>query len=148
MKFGDFPKVSVEVTMNQGVIVRSRLFLSDAFRCTGGNATLLEWIALYAKRIPHSLALTNGTTFQSEVMEALQQIPLGKTISYQELALLCHRPRAARAVGNACNQNPFPLFVPCHRVIRSNGDLGGFAIDIEIKQRLLEFEGALVGKAV
>lgn len=88
-----------------------------------------------------SIPLSSGTPFQHKVMKALSEIPFGHTVSYQELATLCGSPRGARAVGNACGRNPFPLFIPCHRVIQHNGKLGGFALDLEIKKRLLEFEG-------
>lgn len=70
----------------------------------------------------------------------MQKIPFGSTMSYQEVAQAAGSPRAARAVGGACNRNPFPLLVPCHRVIQANGKIGGFALDLEIKRRLLEFE--------
>lgn len=141
MKFSDFPKVCVEITLSEGEMVQSRLSLSDAFICLGGNPSLWEWLSLYAQKKEAPLPpFLWETPFQTEVMGALQKIPFGKTVSYQQLALLSKQPQAARAVGNACHRNRFPLFVPCHRVIRSNGELGGFALDLEIKRRLLEFE--------
>jgi len=73
-------------------------------------------------------------------MKALSQIPFGKTITYGKLAEACSHPKAARAVGTACKKNPFPLFIPCHRVIQHNGKIGGFAYGEEIKRRILDYE--------
>ncbi len=127
--------------MERGVILSSRLFISDAFTCIGADSALLEWLSVYANGIaPSFLALVAGTPFQREVMLAMQKIPFGQTAGYRDLACICGYPGAARAIGNACKRNPFPLFVPCHRVIQSDGKIGGFACDVEIKKRLLEFE--------
>ena len=68
-----------------------------------------------------------GTEFQETVWQALLKIPWGKTISYKALAEKIGRPKAYRAVGNALNKNPYSPKVPCHRVINSNGFIGGFA---------------------
>ncbi len=81
-----------------------------------------------------------GTPFQRDVWAALQTIPYGSTISYQELAQRAGHPRAVRAVGNANGKNPIPIVVPCHRVIRANGSLGGYASGTAIKTRLLQLE--------
>lgn len=134
------PKISVHVEMRGEEILSSRLTLSDQFICTGANAVLIEWFKAYAEGKAKPFSLEAGSLFQKRVMQALNGIPFGQIISYQELAAICGAPKAARAIGNACARNPFPLFVPCHRVIRSNGKLGGFACDLEIKRRLLEFE--------
>ena len=86
--------------------------------------------------------LTNSTSFQQEVWRACQQIPAGSTVSYSELASTVGRPKAVRAVGSALGANPFLILVPCHRVLRSNGELGGFAGGLDLKLRLLQKEGA------
>ena len=83
-----------------------------------------------------------GTPFQKKVWSALARIPYGQTRSYKEIAQTIGHPKAFRAVGNANGQNPIPLIVPCHRVIETNGGLGGFGHGIRIKRRLLEFEKA------
>ena len=83
-----------------------------------------------------------GTTFQKKVWSALAKIPYGQTRSYKEIARAIGYPKAFRAVGNANGRNSIPLILPCHRVIESNGDLGGFGHGIEIKRRLLDFEKA------
>jgi len=83
-----------------------------------------------------------GTPFQKKVWSALAKIPYGQTRSYKEIARSIGYPKAFRAVGNANGRNSIPLILPCHRVIESNGGLGGFGHGIEIKRRLLDFEKA------
>jgi len=83
-----------------------------------------------------------GTSFQKKVWSALAKIPYGQTRSYKEIAQAIGHPKAFRAVGNANGRNSIPLIIPCHRVIESNGGLGGFGHGIRIKRRLLEFEKA------
>ena len=83
------------------------------------------------------------TPFAQKGLEAIASIPLGKVASYGEIASQIGRPKGARSVGTLCHQNPFPLVIPCHRVIYKNGALGGYAYPLEIKQRLLSFESQL-----
>jgi len=83
-----------------------------------------------------------GTLFQKKVWSALARIPYGKTKSYQEIAKSIGHPKAFRAVGNANGSNPIPIILPCHRVIETNGGLGGFGYGIRVKQLLLDFERA------
>ena len=84
------------------------------------------------------------TRFQSDCYEALKKVPKGKVITYAGLARMIGRPKAHRAVGSAMNINPYAPQVPCHRVVKSNGDLGGFATDIEVKIKRLQEEGVMV----
>ena len=79
--------------------------------------------------------------FEQKVAEALIGVAYGETTSYAGLALAAGHPRACRAVGNFMSKNPFPLLLPCHRVIRSDGRPGGFSAGDEWKQRLLQLEG-------
>ena len=83
-------------------------------------------------------------TFSTKVLTACRKIKAGKTISYSRLARLAGYPKAARAVGSALAKNPLPLIIPCHRVIRSDGNLGGFtaAGRTTTKQKLLKLEQA------
>lgn len=83
-----------------------------------------------------------GTAFQARVWRALQKIPLGKTMSYAEIASALGQPKAVRAVAQACAANKLALIVPCHRVIRSDGDLGGYRWGVERKRALLARERA------
>ncbi|MDC0963864.1 MGMT family protein [Candidatus Pseudothioglobus singularis] len=84
------------------------------------------------------------TPFQSECYKALEKVPSGKVISYAGLAEMIGRPKAHRAVGSAMNKNPFAPRVPCHRVVKSNGEIGGFADDINVKIKRLHKEGVEV----
>lgn len=81
-----------------------------------------------------------GTDFQHKVWRGLMDIPAGKTLSYGQLAAHIGNPKAARAVGGACGKNPVPLLVPCHRIIASNGGVGGFSSELTIKMKLLKNE--------
>ena len=81
-----------------------------------------------------------GTPFQRKVWTALAKIPYGSTRSYRDIAKSIGHPNAFRAVGNANGSNPIPIILPCHRVIESNGGLGGFGHGVKVKQQLLDFE--------
>ena len=100
---------------------------------------LTEYFA--GKRKTFSIPLApSGTPFQQQVWTQLQNIPYGKTISYAQLAQMVDSPKACRAVGSANGKNPIPVIIPCHRVITSNGGLGGFAYGLDMKKWLLELE--------
>ncbi|QCU78088.1 methylated-DNA--[protein]-cysteine S-methyltransferase [Citricoccus sp. SGAir0253] len=88
--------------------------------------------------LPLDLALSTG--FRRSVQQRLPEIGYGRTMSYRRLAELLDRPTAVRAVGTACATNPLPLVVPCHRVVRSDGGLGGYLGGVEAKGLLLELE--------
>ncbi len=81
-----------------------------------------------------------ATAFQKKVWESLQQIPRGETRSYSEVAREIGEPAAVRAVARACASNPVALAVPCHRVVRSDGELAGYRWGIERKRKLLQQE--------
>ncbi len=81
-----------------------------------------------------------GTVFQRRVWEALRRIPRGETRTYGEIAREIGAPAAVRAVGSACGANPVALVVPCHRAVRTDGGLGGYAWGLTVKRRLLELE--------
>lgn len=81
-----------------------------------------------------------GGEFHTAVREAMRRIPPGRTVSYSELAAMAGRPAAARAAAGACARNRVAVVVPCHRVIRGDGGLGGYAFGLEVKQALLDFE--------
>jgi methylated-DNA-[protein]-cysteine S-methyltransferase len=84
----------------------------------------------------------DGTNFQISVWKELLKIPRGRTKTYKEIAVAIGRPNSSRAVANACAQNPYAPDVPCHRVVRSDGSLGGYSAEggIERKRQLLEME--------
>ena len=81
-----------------------------------------------------------GTAFQQRVWRALQQIPVGSTVTYTDIANRIGTPRSARAVAQACGANPLAVVIPCHRVVRSDGDLSGYRWGIERKSALLQRE--------
>ena len=90
--------------------------------------------------------ILKGTKFQIKVWKYLIKIPKGKVKTYKEVAMGINRPKSARAVANACGKNPYSPKVPCHRVIRSDGTLGGFSAPggTKIKKKMLKKEGFLL----
>ncbi len=122
-----------------------RLFPGDIIEDDRKNRKILFQLKNYLKgrlkRFDCPLDL-RGTFFQKKVWSALAKIPYGKTRSYQEIARSIGHPKAFRAVGNANGSNPIPIILPCHRVIETNGGLGGFGHGIRVKQQLLDFERA------
>ena len=107
-------------------------------------AVVLDRIS--GRRLDEALPLDlHGTDFQREVWEQLLTIPPGKTRSYLDVARAINRPRATRAVAQACGANPVAVVVPCHRVVMADGTLGGYSGLPGVKKRLLGTEGALSG---
>ena len=94
------------------------------------------------------IGLDRGTPFQHQVWLALADIPVGKTLSYLQLAQQIDRPKAVRAVGQALKRNPLAIILPCHRIIQQSGKLGGYAGQTDIgttrKQYLLQHEGVIL----
>ncbi|GAB3872091.1 methylated-DNA--[protein]-cysteine S-methyltransferase [Terrabacter terrigena] len=88
--------------------------------------------------VPVDLRLARG--FRLSVLQHLKEIPYGSTESYGQVAVASGSPRAVRAVGSACATNPLPIVVPCHRVVRSDGSLGGYLGGLPAKERLLDLE--------
>jgi methylated-DNA-[protein]-cysteine S-methyltransferase len=82
----------------------------------------------------------HGTDFMRSVWKVLCEVPYGKTASYKDIAVTIGNPKAVRAVGSANNRNPVPLFIPCHRIIGSNGKLTGYRGGLEVKEKLLDLE--------
>ena len=87
----------------------------------------------------------NGTKFQISVWEEIKKIPKGQTKTYKDIAVALKKPKSSRAVANACGKNPLLIEIPCHRVIRSDGKLGGYSGKggINQKRKLLKEEGGL-----
>lgn len=100
--------------------------------------------AVFASEDSQALPLDlRGTPFQRKVWQALLRIPRGHVTSYGELAEAIGHPKASRAVGTAVGDNPVAVWVPCHRVLRKDGSLGGYEYGPELKSALLRWEGAL-----
>ena len=87
--------------------------------------------------------ILEGTDFQIQVWEALLSVPLGKTVSYADIARTIKSPKAVRAVGTACGSNQVAFLIPCHRIIGSQGKLGGYRWGIEKKKKILAWEAQI-----
>lgn len=119
--------------------------------CPPQVTALVRWIADYFKGKSVSnpspmwewLDFGSATVLQKAVYHATFQIPYGQTRSYRQIAETAGRPGASRFVGNAMAKNPFPVLIPCHRVIRSNGSLGQFGGGVDLKRKMLEIEAAV-----
>jgi AraC family transcriptional regulator of adaptative response/methylated-DNA-[protein]-cysteine methyltransferase len=126
--------------------------LQDRFpraRLIGGDAEYEQLVArvigfIEAPKIGFDLPLdVRGTAFQQRVWQALQGIPPGKTVTYTEIARVIGAPKAVRAVAGACASNSIAVAIPCHRVVRNDGSLSGYAWGVERKRALIEREAAV-----
>ena len=124
----DRPKDDQDLTEVSGVIRQCVMELEEYF--SGERRTFEVPID-----ITHS-----GTAFQRKVWRRLSEIPYGETISYKELAVDCGGPTYSRAVANANGKNPVSIIIPCHRVIASDGSLGGYTGGVDKKTKLLKIE--------
>jgi len=110
--------------------------------------SILSWLQNYLKKTPHAIDFPLApfsSIFMKQVLEELQKLPIGQTLYYQALAEKVGNPQAARAVGTALHKNPFPLLIPCHRIVSKRQGLGGFAYPLALKQLLLDFETTPTG---
>lgn len=105
------------------------------------RSQVLEYLAGDRVSFDLALDLEGMSPFHREALAVCASIPYGQTRTYAELARELGKPGGARAVGNAMARNPIPLVIPCHRVLRSDGSLGGFGGGLSVKRRLLEMEG-------
>ena len=86
-----------------------------------------------------------GTDFQIKVWNEIKKIPKGSTLTYKELAKKINKPKAYRAVANACGKNPYPIIIPCHRVVGSNGNIGGYSDEGGVEKKIfLKSENAKI----
>jgi len=99
-----------------------------------------EWDSFDSGRGFSGRFVAKGTAFEHDAWRALREVGFGRTATYGEIARKIGRPGAARAVGLACNRNPLPLLIPCHRIVGSNGKLTGFAGGLDVKEKLLAME--------
>ncbi|WKK62075.1 methylated-DNA--[protein]-cysteine S-methyltransferase [Corynebacterium sp. P3-F1] len=104
-------------------------------------AQLSEYFSGQRREFTVPLDFRFATGFREEVLRELARVPYGQTTTYRELAKKVGNPKAVRAVGGACANNPLPLLVPCHRVLRVDGELGGYRGGSEMKRFLLGLEG-------
>jgi O-6-methylguanine DNA methyltransferase len=96
-----------------------------------------------AERARNVTVRVTGTPFQVAVWSALAEIPSGETVTYSDIAARVGHPRAVRAVGSAVSANPYPVLIPCHRVVPKGGGIGNYLYGAERKRELLELEGVL-----
>jgi len=133
------------LTFNEDEGALRRRFPNAEVRPDDGSIALWVEAALQAIRAPSEVSEVpidvRGTAFQEAVWQELRKIPLGETRSYAEIAAAVGKPGAVRAVGTANGSNPVSVLVPCHRVIRSDGSLGGYGGGLENKKKLLAAEG-------
>ncbi len=158
MTIYEIPRGQVALIEEDGAIVRAEfvrteddvLELINEYEVRPGEGTVLGEAAreldeyFDERRKTFDVPLrAKGTPFQKAVWAELAKIPYGEYRSYREIAEAVGDAKKARAVGQACHVNPLPLFVPCHRVIASDGTLGGFGGGLDIKYYLLMLEGAI-----
>jgi methylated-DNA-[protein]-cysteine S-methyltransferase len=118
-------------------------------RCEEIDGKIMRWMDQYAQGMqPEGLIPLNLhqlPSFTRDVLFIMQRIPFGTVCSYGDVARMLGAPKSARAVGGACRRNPFPLVVPCHRVIDSGKNLRGYSAGgIEVKKVLLDFEEVII----
>jgi len=142
----------VSIDDNDEALEQHLLDEYPAAEITRDHPMMKEWVEQFVAfidgRQPHfDLPLDiQATAFQLSVWQTLQDIPYGETRSYREIAEAIGQPTAVRAVANACAANPVPLVVPCHRVIRSDGEIDGYGLDVERKRALLDQEHEITQK--
>ncbi len=141
------PSILATFYTENNTIVRITLAEAKRLSCAiiskGLESEILEWMILYSKRKtgnPLPLEFTLFSPFMKKGLQAIEKIPFGEVASYGEIASLAGEEKGARAIGNVCNKNPYPLVIPCHRVIQGNGSLGGFDYPLKMKELMLEFE--------
>ena len=114
------------------------------FKDSAATKSFIKELSLYFKgsksEFSQKIKFLTGTEFERKVWGALMKIPFGETRSYKWVAEKIGNPAAVRAVGRALSKNPIPVVVPCHRVIESDGSIGGFSSGVETKRRLLDLE--------
>jgi methylated-DNA-[protein]-cysteine S-methyltransferase len=101
---------------------------------------LQEYFGHGREEFTQKISFSSGTEFDRKVWLALKDIPYGETRTYKWLAEKVGKPTASRAVGQSLSRNPLPIVLPCHRIIESDGSIGGYSAGVDIKRRLLDIE--------
>lgn len=117
------------------------LVVRDPERLAAAEEEIREYFEGARSSFDLPVDLSALSEFERRVLEAAQRIPHGQVVAYSDLARRIGKPKAARAVGNALGHNPVAIVVPCHRVVRRDGGLGGYGGGVEYKRRLLGIEG-------
>jgi len=129
-----------------GEILKGVSFKKPRGQCRKGKAPL--WITRELKeyfqkgldKFSQNIGFLKGTDFEKKVWQMLHEIPYGETRTYKWIAEKIGNPHATRAVGQALSRNPLSIILPCHRIIESDGSIGGYSAGVDIKRRLLEIE--------
>lgn len=133
------PTALRSVTLHQGHPWEVSIEGEDRF-----TPQLINWLEGYAAGkhlpLPFPLELQFLTPFTRNVLALLGKVPFGVWETYKGIALQCGGAGYARAVGQVCHRNPFPILIPCHRILASGGKMGGFAYGAEVKGSLIQFE--------
>ncbi len=127
------PRLFANEVISQDLELAETVLINEAF------SQLNAYLAGELSKFSLPLA-PRGSVFQQTVWKALCSVPYASTASYKDIALAIGNPKAVRAVGQANNKNPLPIFIPCHRIIGSNGKLVGYSGGLEIKEFLLALE--------
>jgi len=144
------PKGLLRVTLPQHSAQEAHQLLGDRANYAAWSPQLFDdliqrlriYFSAHKVNFPDEIDLTGATVFQRDIWEITRLIPYGDTRSYTQIAEQIGRPRAVRAVGQALARNPLPVIIPCHRVVASNGTLGGFSGGLEMKRYLLNLEAS------
>ena len=118
--------------------------LRSAGSVDSAHRQLDEYFAGDRRSFELDVDLRGAAPFAQQVLGELARVPYGRTTTYGTLAAKVGAPRAARAVGTVMNRNPIPIVLPCHRVVGANGSLTGYAGGLDVKERLLRLEGAIL----
>lgn len=105
---------------------------------------LTNYFSGSATDLNEKLDLLDGTGFQKKVWQKVSEIKYGQLKTYKQIAIELGNPQSVRAVGTANGANPVPLVIPCHRVVQTNGGLGGYSAGLDVKDALLRLEGAVI----
>lgn len=153
----DIPFGWLEVEANPKIIKKIRFLERKPQKTTSRNFQKVNLLQKWCKNyfsgvatLPFPLKyldLSSATDFEKKVWQKLCEIPFGQTRSYAWVAQEIGKSKAYRAIGQANHKNPFPLIIPCHRVISSTGELGGYAFGPELKKNLLVHEKAEIKQA-
>jgi len=151
------PAIAVEFIVDHKKIQKINLRTNEAaglvWNIQGDKSlqSLIDaWMLTYLNRTQPEIILPldwkTMPPYTTQVLHTIHALSFGKTLSYLDIAKKTQRPRAYRAVGTACGKNPFPLVIPCHRILAEGKRIGGFTGGIEIKKRLLNFENIFLAE--
>jgi len=134
LAFGPSSLIGISFEKPSGIIPRKTKTSAQA------KKELEEYFTAGRTKFTVKTSFAEGTEFEKEVWEVLIEVHYGETRTYKWVAERVGKPHAFRAVGNALGKNPIPIIYPCHRIIESDGSIGGYSSGIDIKRRLLEIE--------